>query len=285
MGKKAESKLIPHTGKVIRFYWGRVFMDIATIIGIIGAFASLVIAVIFCGSSMGLYIDAASLVEVVVGSYFAMMVSTSFKNALGIFSLMGKAFHVQNFREEDTVIKLVALSDKARREGILSLEEDMEDLESEFMKKGLRLAVDGTDSSTIQDILELEISKMQKRHSKRAQAVLQWSTVAPAIGMLGTVIGLVAMMKNLSDKESVGPNMALALITTLYGAIVAHFFCTPIAVKLKNLDAQEAESMELIIEGVLSIQAGENPRVITLKLLTYLPPDKRRHLEAQLLKD
>jgi chemotaxis protein MotA len=214
-----------------------------------------------------------------------MMVSTSFKSALGIFKLMGRTLRVPDFKEAETVSKLVAFSDKARREGILSLEEEMQDLDNEFMKKGLRLAVDGTDADTIAEILEVEITKMQKRHAQKVQAMLQWSTVAPAVGMLGTVIGLVAMMKNLSDKDSVGPNMAMALITTLYGAIVAHFFCTPMAVKLKTYDAQEAESMEMIIEGVLSIQAGENPRILGMKLLSYLPPDKRKALEAQIIKD
>jgi chemotaxis protein MotA len=260
-------------------------VDIATILGIIGAFAALVLAVIFTGGSIFSYIDIPSVIEVIIGSYFAMMVSTSFKNARGIFTLMGRAFRIPDFKEEEMVLKLVALSEKARREGLLSLEEDVRDLDNDFIKRGLRLAIDGTDADTIQEILDLEITKMQKRHAQKVQAILQWSTVAPAVGMLGTVIGLVAMMKNLSDKDSVGPNMALALITTLYGAIVAHFFCTPIAVKLKTYDAQEADFMELIIEGVLSIQCGENPRIISMKLLTYLPPEKRRPLEAQLLKD
>jgi chemotaxis protein MotA len=161
----------------------------------------------------------------------------------------------------------------------------MADLDNEFMKKGLRLAVDGTDASIIQDLMEIEISKMQERHSKKVAVMFQWATVAPAVGMLGTVIGLVAMMKNLDDKASVGPNMAMALITTLYGAIVAHFFCTPMGVKLRNADADEAASMEMIIEGVLSIQAGDNPRIVAMKLIAYLPPQDRKKLEDELLKD
>jgi chemotaxis protein MotA len=260
-------------------------VNIATLLGIIGAFSSLVIAIIFCGGAVSLYLDLPSLVEVVIGSYFAMMVSTSLPNALGLFKLMGKAFGVPNFHEGDIVRQMAAFCNKTRQEGLLALEEVIGDIENPFMKKGLQLAVDGTDAAVISDMLSLEITKMQKRHKGKVQAILQWATVAPAVGMLGTVIGLVAMMKNLSDKDSVGPNMAMALITTLYGAIVAHFFCTPIAVKLKDYDVQEAESMEMILEGILSIQSGENPRVMVMKLLTYLPPEKRAPIEAELLKD
>ncbi|MDR2842830.1 MAG: motility protein A [Spirochaetaceae bacterium] len=260
-------------------------MNIATLLGIIGAFSSLVIAIIFCGGAITLYLDLPSLVEVVVGSYFAMMVSTSFPNALGLFSLMGRAFGVPNFHEEKIITQLASFSNKARQEGLLALEEVIGDIDNPFMKKGLQLAVDGTDAAIIENMLSLEISKMQKRHRGRTQAILQWATVAPAVGMLGTVIGLVAMMKNLSDKDSVGPNMAMALITTLYGAIVAHFFCTPIAIKLKEYDAQEAETMEMILEGILAIQSGANPRTMILNLLAYLPPKKRASIEAELLKD
>jgi chemotaxis protein MotA len=260
-------------------------VNLATFLGIFGAFLSLGIAIIACGGSVSSYLDMPSLVEVVIGSYFAMMVSTSLPNALGLFKLMGKGFKVPDFHEGEIIKQMATFSNKARQEGILALEEVISDLENPFMKKGLQLVVDGADAANVEDMLSLDISKMQKRHKAKTQAILQWATVAPAVGMLGTVIGLVAMMKNLSDKDSVGPNMAMALITTLYGAIVAHFFCTPIAMKLKDYDAQEAESMEMILEGILSIQSGENPRTMLIKLLTYLPPDKRLPLEAELLQD
>jgi chemotaxis protein MotA len=260
-------------------------MDIATIVGVVGAFAALGLAVLFTGGSVLTYFDLPSLLEVIVGSYFAMMVSTSFPNAIGIFSTMARTMRVRSFGEVQIIHKLMAFTDKSRREGLLSLEEDIVDLDNEFMKKGLRLVIDGTDGETIQDLMEIEITKMRERHAKKIAVLYQWATVAPAVGMLGTVIGLVAMMKNMSDKESVGPNMAMALITTLYGAIVAHFFCTPMAVKLKTQDVEEAACMEMIIEGVLSIQAGDNPRISARKLLEYLPPKDRKILEAELLKD
>jgi chemotaxis protein MotA len=260
-------------------------VDIATLLGVGGAFAALGLAVFFTGGSVITYIDIPSFMEVIIGSYFAMMVSTSLSNALGIFGTMARTMRVPHFDMVGIIQKLMSFADKSRREGILSLEEEIVDLDNEFMKKGLRLVVDGTDGEIIQDLLGIEINKMQERHAKKIAVLYQWATVAPAVGMLGTVIGLVAMMKNLSDKDSVGPNMAMALITTLYGAIVAHFFCTPMAVKLKSQDADEAACMEMIIEGVLSIQAGDNPRVSAVKLLSYLPPNERRTLEAELLKD
>jgi chemotaxis protein MotA len=192
---------------------------------------------------------------------------------------------VSSFNEGAIITKLMAFSEKSRREGILALEDEIADLDNEFMKKGLRLVIDGTDGTIIQDLMEIEINKMQERHAKKIAVMFQWATVAPAVGMLGTVIGLVAMMKNLSNKDSVGPNMAMALITTLYGAIVAHFFCTPMGVKLRTQDAEEAASMEMTLEGILSIQAGDNPRILAMKLLGYLPPNERKVLETEIIKD
>jgi chemotaxis protein MotA len=260
-------------------------MDLGTIIGVLGAFGALGFTIVLTGNGLGPYIDMPSLVEVVIGSYFATMVSTSFSNAIGLFGTLGMSFKVRTFGEAEIIKNLMGFSEKARREGILALEDEIGDLQNEFMKKGLRFVIDGTDAGVIGDLMSLEISKMQERHALKLAVIFQWAAVAPAVGMLGTVIGLVAMMKNLSDKDSVGPSMAMAMITTLYGAIVAHFFCTPMAVKLRTQDAAEAASMEMIMEGVLSIQAGDNPRILVQKLLAYLNPVESKKLEAELLKD
>jgi chemotaxis protein MotA len=262
---------------------GDFFMELGTILGIAGAFGSLIFCIALTGNGLGPYLDLPSLVEVIVGSYFATMVSAKLPTALGIFSTMGRAFKTRSFHEADIIKQMMSLSEKTRKEGLLALEEVIRDLDNKFMKKGLSLAVDGTDGAIIQELMEIEISKMQERHLKKVAILFQWAMVAPAVGMLGTVIGLVAMMKNLADKDSVGPNMAMALITTLYGAIVAHFFCTPMGVKLKEQDMDEAASMEMIIEGVLSIQAGDNPRILAMKLLAYLPPAESEKLEVELL--
>ncbi len=167
----------------------------------------------------------------------------------------------------------------------MALEEELEDLDDEFMKKGLRLVVDGTDAEIIRTLLDNELNQMQDRHAGKIGVVDAWSKLAPGMGMLGTVSGLIAMMKNLEDKSQIGPNMAVALITTFYGAIMANVILIPVMGKLKDQDAQESRVREMIIEGVLSIQAGDNPRVLALKLLSFLSPVDRKAIESEVLKD
>ena len=179
----------------------------------------------------------------------------------------------------------MAMSEKARREGLLALEEELEDLEDEFIKKGLRLVVDGTDAEIIRALMETELSQLQGRHANKIGAVNMWATLAPGLGMLGTVIGLIGMLKNLEDKSALGPNMAVALITTLYGSMMANLVMIPVAGKLKGKDAAETKLKEMQIEGVLSIQAGDNPRILAMKLLSYLEPADRKAVEAEVLKD
>jgi len=181
--------------------------------------------------------------------------------------------------------KMVSFSEKARREGLLALEDELEDLEDEYMKKGLRLVVDGTDAAVIRDLMELELSKMQARHSFKIKLINMWATLVPGLGMLGTVMGLVGMLRNLDDKSSIGPNMALALITTFYGSLFSNVFFIPWANKLGVFDNDEAGMKEMIIEGVLSIQSGDNTRILALKLLAYLDPVARQSLEKELIKD
>ncbi len=187
--------------------------------------------------------------------------------------------------EKQIVQNLVALSEKARREGILALEDGLDDLDSPFMRMGLRLVVDGTDGNVIRSILENEMNQIEGRHMAWINIINQWAGFAPGFGMMGTVVGLIGMLKNLDDKSSLGPNMAVALITTLYGSMLANWLITPFSTKLANQNAQEMRSKEMIIEGVLSIQAGENPRIMAQKLLTYLDPATRKAIEADVLKD
>jgi chemotaxis protein MotA len=181
--------------------------------------------------------------------------------------------------------KLMSFSDKARREGLLALEEELDDLDNEFMKKGLRLVVDGTDAAIVRDLLEIEMSQIAGRHAGKITVLTMWATLGPGYGMLGTVIGLIAMMKNLEDKASVGPNMAVALITTLYGSMIANWLLMPMTGKLKTQDEREGAVMEMVVEGILSIQAGDNPRILAQKLLSFLDPISRKAVEAEVLKD
>ena len=263
-------------------------MDLATLIGIIGAFAMLIFtAVNTAGGMVGVVrlLNLPSFALVVVGSYFAVMVANKWSVAIGSFSVIKRTFSVPSFNEQAIILKLVAFSEKARREGLLALEDELEDLEDEFMKKGLRLVVDGTDQTIIRDLLELELTQMQQRHGENITLLNGWSSLAPGFGMMGTVIGLVNMLSNLDDAASIGPNMAMALITTLYGSIVANTTIAPWARKLQGQDTIESSVKEMIIEGVLSIQAGDNTRILALKLLAYLSPALRKTMEAELLKD
>lgn len=260
-------------------------MDLATIIGLVGGTAAIVMSVITSGGSMLGILDLASAIFVIGGSYMAMFIAYPMQTAIGIFPIMAKAFKIPDFGEKALVQNMVALSEKSRREGILALEEGLEDLDDEFMKTGLRLMVDGTDSVVVRNILENELNQMEARHLGWINVIITWAGLGPGYGMMGTVIGLIGMLRNLEDKASLGPNMAVALVTTFYGSLLANWIFTPIATKLSNQNAREVVTKEMIIEGVLSIQAGDNPRILASKLLTYLDPKSRKAIEADVLKD
>jgi chemotaxis protein MotA len=260
-------------------------MDIGTIIGIAGAFGMVGLGIIVGGSGLLTFVDIPSVFIVVLGSWFSLFTFSGISGALGIFSIIGLAMKVTTFDEKGIITKLMGMSEKARREGLLALEEELEDLDDEYMKKGLRLVVDGTDAEVIRNLMENELSQIQGRHAAKISAVNMWAGLAPGLGMLGTVIGLIGMLKNLEDKSTVGPNMAVALITTLYGSIMANLLFIPVAGKLVSKDAAETLIKEMQIEGVLSIQAGDNPRILAMKLLSYLEPTDRKVVEAEVLKD
>lgn len=260
-------------------------MDIATIIGLVGGVAAIIMSVITSGGSLMGIIDIPSVFMTIGGSFCAILIVSPMKDVLHTFKVLGKVFKIPDFGEKVLVQNMVALSEKARREGILALEEGLEDLEDEFMKTGLRLVVDGTDGAVIRTILESEMDQVEARHMVYINIMTQWSGYAPGFGMIGTVLGLIGMLRNLEDKSSLGPNMAVALVTTLYGSLMANWIIGPMAQKLLNQNSQEMRIKEMIIEGVLSIQAGDNPRILALKLLTYLDPKSRKAIEADVLKD
>jgi chemotaxis protein MotA len=260
-------------------------MDLGTIIGIVGGVGMVAFSCLSVGGYLPALLNLPSFIMVVLGSYFALAVSLKLNEALGIFGVMKRTFNIPTFNEQGIIQKMMAFSEKARREGLLALEDELEDLDDEFMKKGLRLVVDGTDATVIRDLLELELSQMQQRHGEKHAWLLTWAALAPAFGMMGTVVSLVNMLRNLEDKSSIGPNMAMAMITTLYGSLVANVICVPMSTKLKSHDLMESNTKEMIIEGVLSIQAGENTRILAMKLMAYLSPTVRKVVEAELIKD
>jgi chemotaxis protein MotA len=260
-------------------------MDISTIIGLAGCFGMVGLGIITGGTGLLTFVDIPSLLIVVLGSYFALFTFGGMSTGMGIFGTLSLTFKIPVHDEEGIIKKLMAMSEKARREGLLALEEELEDLDDEFMKKGLRLVVDGTDAEIIKTLMETELNQLQTRHAGKIAAVNMWAGLAPGLGMLGTVIGLIGMLKNLEDKSALGPNMAVALITTLYGSMMANLLLIPMAGKLKNQDGDETKVKEMQIEGVLSIQAGDNPRILAMKLLSYLDPGDRKSVESEILKD
>ena len=260
-------------------------MDIASLLGIVGGAAMIVMSVLTSGGTLGGIIDIPSVFMTIGGSYFAMFIASPLKKALGMFKIMAKAFKIPDFGEKNIVINMQALSEKARREGILALEDGLDDLEDPFMKMGLRLVVDGTDGNIIRAIMENEMTQVENRHMEWIGLINAWAGFAPGFGMMGTVLGLIGMLNNLEDKSSLGPNMAVALITTLYGSMMANWILTPMGQNLLSQNALEMRSKEMVIEGVLAIQAGENPRIMGQKLLTYLDPVTRKAIEAEVLKD
>ncbi len=259
-------------------------MDIASIIGFVGGLG-IVIAGAWLSGSLGGLIDIPSVFITGGGSYLCLFLTYPLSYVVGIFNVMGRVFKTYDYGEKALVQKLVSFSEKARREGILALEEEIQDLDDDFMRGGLRLVVDGTDGEVIRTLMENELSQMEARHNIWITLINAWATLAPGFGMLGTVIGLIGMLGNLEDKSALGPNMAVALVTTLYGSMMQNWLFVPMSGKLGYQNSMEVKSKEMVIEGVLSIQAGDNPRILAQKMLTYLTPKDRKSIEADVLKD
>ena len=199
-------------------------------------------------------------------------------NLVGFFRLV---MFVPRHEEEQLISQLVAFSEKARREGLLALEDDLSEVEDDFLRKGLQFVVDGTDPDIIKNILFTELNKTNERHGAVMNFFDSWSKLAPAFGMLGTLLGLVAMLGQLDNPGAIGAGMAVALLTTLYGAMLTYMIILPALQKLQDRDQAETLNKEMLIEGVLSIQAGDNPRILEEKLISYLPPGRRESVRQE----
>ncbi len=249
-------------------------MDIATLVGIILSFA-LVLSAILMGGSLGIFINIPSMMIVVGGTIGATMINYPLPDILKVVNVVKNAFFMKKVTPNELIAKFVELAGIARREGILALEAKIGEMDDEFMKKGMQLSVDGLEPAAIKEILETEIEAIQDRHKLGAEIFTTFGTFAPALGMIGTLIGLVQMLQTMSDPSTIGPAMAVALLTTFYGAVMANILFLPIAGKLKNRSNEEVMLKELMMEGIISIAKGENPRVIEQKLNAYLPPQLR----------
>ena len=258
-------------------------MDIASIIGLVLAFVLMIIAIITgeAGiSGITAFLDPGSALITFGGAFSVLLATTpgikEYVKNLKSFTLIMKPV---NSNEEEVIKQIIDLSNVARKEGLLALEEAAnESIEDEFVKKGVLLIVDGTDPEFVRSILETELMCISDRHKG---IISFWENLAaqgPAWGMIGTLIGLINMLDNLSDINSVGPNMAIALVTTFYGSVLANWVCIQVATKLKSNDATEIMMKEIVVEGLLSIQAGENPRIIEEKLKSFISPDRRKNI-------
>jgi len=248
-------------------------MDFGTLIGILVS-CSLALWSIFLlpGVNLGTYTDAPSAVLVIGCTIMGYLTSTPIKK-LGLIIAVGKAaFREKKIDLVGVIPLLVSFAEKARREGLLALEDDIEGLDDPFLKRGIQLVVDGTDPELVKTIMTTQMSYIEERHAFGKGIFEGIAALAPAFGMIGTLIGLVAMLKNMDDPSMIGPSMATALITTLYGAIIANIFANPIVNKLSAKSGDEILLKKIMLEGMLAIQAGDNPRIVDEKLKAFLPP-------------
>ena len=246
-------------------------MDIATLLGIAVALSLIVSSIAMGGGSFAAFIDLPSAMIVLGGAMAAALISFPLRNFVGVFRVAAKSLFYRLDSVPRLVEDIVSLAEMARRHGLLSLETRLDKIRHPFLVLGVQLVVDGTRPEMMEDILRTELSAVANRH-RDGKAVLEcMGRFAPAFGMIGTLMGLVMMLGNMRDPSKIGSGMAVALLTTLYGALAANVLFLPVAEKLKYTSRQEQQIMELILRGILAIQAGEHPRVIEQKLKTFHP--------------
>ncbi len=253
-------------------------MDLASIIGLVVCFAMMIFGMVTGEdgfAAIEYFIDFPSLLITFGGAFFAVMASYSMKDYIAGLKSFLLIFKSPTQNVPEMISKIIDLSNVARKEGLLSLEEVASELDDEFLKKGILLIVDGTDPELVRAILETELVSTEERHKTKIGFWQDLGAMGPAWGMIGTLIGLILMLQKMSDASAIGPAMSVALVTTFYGSVLANWICTPVSSKLKAYNSEEIMLKEIMIEGLLSIQAGENPRVIEEKLKSFLAPAER----------
>ncbi len=256
-------------------------MEITLIIGLVWGVTTLALGIIFAKSSLLIFMDPPSVMITVGGSIAALMVGYPLRHLLKIPVFFRIALFPAKYNLSELIVTIVSFSEKARREGLLALEDDLEELDDPYMKKGLQLVVDGTDPELVKNIMDNEIEQMVNRHDDNKRIFDDWGTWAPAFGMIGTLMGLVMMLVNLSDRASIGPYLAVAILTTMYGAIMCYLVFQPIATRLEMMTNKEVLMKSIILMGVLSIQSGDNPRIVKDKLISFLPPEMRQEITEE----
>jgi chemotaxis protein MotA len=255
-------------------------LELGTIIGLISG-VILVFTTIFLGGEMSSFIDLPSFLVVIGGATAATFVAFTFSEVLGVVNIVKNAFLGSKIDFVNVVEVIVDLAKKARREGLLAVDKEVSKIDNQFLRNGMEMVVDGTEPDLIRRVMETELSYLMDRHAKGQQLFNTLGTYSPAFGMIGTLIGLIAMLQNLDDPAAIGPGMAVALITTFYGALVANLVFLPLATKLNNISSNEILEKEMIIEGVLAIQFGEHPNTISRKLLNFISPKMRESFNGE----
>ncbi|MGB3622948.1 flagellar motor protein PomA [Ketobacter sp. MCCC 1A13808] len=247
-------------------------MDLATLIGLVGALVIVVMAMVTGGDVM-VFVNLPSILIVVGGTFFAVMAKYSLGQFLGAIKIMNKSFKTKIASPEEIILEVVELADAARKGGLLALEG--KEVSNEFLQKGIQLLVDGHDPEVVKSILSKDRQETASRHTLGKTIFVNIGDTAPAMGMIGTLVGLVQMLSAMDDPKAIGPSMAVALLTTLYGAMIANMWALPVADKVGLRAEEEGRVSAMIIDALLAIQAGQNPRVIQELLKTYLPAYKR----------
>ena len=245
-------------------------MDVATLIGLILGVGLLSWAVM-SKSDLGTFVDGGSVAIVLGGAAAAALISFPLRNVMSVVGVIKNAFFAKAQNANALIKDLVSYAEVARRDGILSLENVANEIEDPFVVGGIRMAVDGTDPELIKQIMESELESVAARHEAGRALFENLGKYAPAFGMIGTLIGLVIMLKNMDDPSAIGPGMAIALLTTLYGSLLANLVALPLADKLGTRSRDELILKEIVIQGVMAIQSGDNPRVVEQKLKSFLP--------------
>lgn len=259
-------------------------LDIVPIIAIFAG-TTLIIVAMAMGGNLIIFWSMSSLIITMFGSFMALLASYPFKVLKQTPKILKQAFIHPLDNRIELVLIVTELSRKARTEGLLALEDEFATIEDEFLIKGLQMVVDGAEPENINQNMILEIESIERRHSIGHSIFKIWGEFAPAFGMIGTLIGLITMLSDLEDSSKIGIGMATALITTFYGAFFANMVLIPIANKLKTQTEDEIYTREMMIEGILSIQSGMNPRIVEKKLMTFLSPKEKAIKNKAVEKD
>jgi chemotaxis protein MotA len=256
-------------------------MKATTAIGIVVAIVGLALGATMEGSQLPAFLNVPAMVIIVCGTTGAVLAGNSMESMKAIPALYKKAIGGETPDLNERAQLLVSLAERARREGLLALDDQLSSIDDDFTRKGLQLVVDGTDADVVAEVLEIETEAMSSRHAARGTIFKEAGGFAPTIGIIGTVMGLVHVLENLSNPASLGPAISAAFIATFLGVASANLCYLPVANKLKELSTQEADARTMMIEGILSIQAGDNPRIVEEKLKTFLEPGERKHFEEE----